>query len=480
MPDIINIIFAWLSVVIGYLFCRTIPVHQHPLGAFLFIVALFTFATVFIAFKKTKQSSLSIIAMISALVASLSMLFSSNGFLQTLSFIYALAAFAYYVYRAFGNKLADGFCDFISWDFIKAMFVLPFTAITELFKTLFASKSKGSARAILKIGFGLAIAIIPTAIIVSLLSYDSGFSELLSSIFSFGDIFSHIFSVILGIPFAMCIYSLLLCAHEKSCENIITADGISEIFDCSKAIPALSALGAIVPMLFVYVVFFISQWKYYISAFLGEVPDNINISSYARNGFFELCGVTVVNLVIIILLAIIVRGNLIKRILTAVLSVFTLVLIATAISKMVLYIDSYGLTRMRVYPMWFMVLLALVFIVLIIKQLSVRIPSVAISMVITIVMFTALSVCNVDGIIANYNVDRYLDGTLDDIDLVALEKIGDSAVPALHRLSEECDDYYVISKVKSTIYYIENRRDDSIWSLTIPRMIANKNSFQQN
>jgi len=465
MPDIINIVFAWLSVVTGYLFCRTIPVHRHPFGAFLFILVLFIFATVFIRLKKAKQNTLSVIAMVSALVSSLSILFSSNGFLQTLSFIYALAAFAYYVYSAFGNKLADGFCDFISWDFIRAMFVLPFKAITDIFKSLFASKSKNTMSTLLKIGFGLLLACVPTAIIVALLSYDSDFSTLLSSIFSFNELFSHLFSLLLGIPFAMCIYSLLLCAHDGRCRDIGNKEWVSELSGSSKVIPSLSALGAVVPMLFVYVVFFISQWKYFISAFLDKVPENINVADYARNGFFELCGVSAINLIIIILLSVIVCGNVIKRVLSSVLSVFTLVLIATAISKMVLYIDRYGLTRMRVYPFWFMVLLAVVFIIILIKQFYPRLQAVAVSMAITVVMFTALSVCNVDGIIASYNVSRYIDGTLDEIDVVSLAKMGDAAVPALSRLPDN-------RAARNAIRTIKGNRDNSIWSFTIPREIA--------
>lgn len=472
MPDTINIVFAWLSVAVGYLFCRTLPVHSHPFGAFLFILALFTFATVFIILKKAKCGALSIIAMVTAIMSALSILFSANGFLQTLSFIYSIAAFAYYVYRAFGNKLKDGFSDFISWDFIKAMFILPFCAIKELFTAIFSTKAKGGGKAILKIGFGLLITIIPTAIVISLLSYDDSFSEILSSIFSFTDIFSHIFSVILGVPFAMCIYSLLLCAHEKSCEEIITVSKISEVGTAIKAIPALSALSAVLPILAVYVIFFISQWKYYVSAFMGEVPGDINVSSYARNGFFELCTVTVINLLIIVALAVIVRGTLIKRILTSVVSVFTLILIATAMSKMVLYVDRFGLTRMRVYPMWFMAVLAIVFILIIVKQVYNRLPAAALSMAVTVVMFIALSICNVDGIIANYNVERYLDGTLDHVDVRSLEQMGDAAVPALYRLA---DQEYITgyeNEAQDAIEEIEFDRDNSIWSLTIPREIA--------
>jgi flagellar basal body-associated protein FliL len=74
----------------------------------------------------------------------------------------------------------------------------------------------------------------------------------------------------------------------------------------------------------------------------------------------------------------------------------------------------------------------------------------------------------VDGIIANYNVSRYLEGTLDEVDMYSLEHIGEAAVPTLCRLENtgyQDDTRYAIAQ-------IEKRRDDSIWSFTIPREIA--------
>ena len=47
------------------------------------------------------------------------------------------------------------------------------------------------------------------------------------------------------------------------------------------------------PILIVYVLFFFSQLGYFISAFGGVLPDGYSYSGYARQGFFELCGVAV-------------------------------------------------------------------------------------------------------------------------------------------------------------------------------------------
>ncbi len=478
--SVINSIFAWLSLLAGYAFCRAVPVHSHPFGAFLLILALLGATTIFLIVKKAKFSALTVLSALSAVVMSLSLIFSSNGFLHTIAFAYSTAAIAYYVYAACGNRLKDGFNDFIVWDFFKALVFMPFASFFSIFKALFSGKTKFNITAILKIIFGLILAIIPTALVIGLLSYDDGFKNLLTVVFDyeFGDIFGHIASAIFGIPIAFCFYSLLSSSENNKCKTLITADGLTTTSNTIKFIPALSSLAAVVPMLVVYVIFFISQWQYYISAFSGKIPGNLSIAGYARDGFFELCAVTVINLVIIALLALIVRGNAVKRILSAVLSLCTLVLIATAISKMVLYIDRFGLTRMRVYPLWFMLVLALAFIVIFLKQFFKSIPALAVSLAITVVAFSALSICNIDAVIANYNVERYLDGSLDEVDITLLENIGDSAVPALCRLKNESDDLLVKRDAREAIEAIEENRNISIWSLTIPRETAKIKSSQ--
>ena len=101
------------------------------------------------------------------------------------------------------------------------------------------------------------------------------------------------------------------------------------------------------------------------------LPAEFTYSQYARKGFFELCVIAFINFGITYLSFVIVeRNNEGKRpkALTAqtiLLSVFTLLLIATALSKMAMYIDCYGLTRLRIYASWFMVMLFIMFIIII-------------------------------------------------------------------------------------------------------------------
>ena len=57
-----------------------------------------------------------------------------------------------------------------------------------------------------------------------------------------------------------------------------------------------------------------------------------------------------------------------------------------------------------------------------------------------VVMFAALSLGGTDSFIAKYNVDRYLDGDTESIDIDALVDLGDAGVPQLVRLAEYFDE----------------------------------------
>lgn len=77
------------------------------------------------------------------------------------------------------------------------------------------------------------------------------------------------------------------------------------------------------------------------SAFQNLLPAGYTYADYARRGFFELCGVAVLNLTLIALLQLFSRRDAdtgkkpaAVRVYTVILAVFTLALIVTALRKM--------------------------------------------------------------------------------------------------------------------------------------------------
>jgi len=297
------------------------------------------------------------------------------------------------------------------------------------------------------------------------------------------------------------VYSLFISSTDNKCEGMLTPSKCKQAMSTLKIAPAVTVLTAVLPILFIYVVFFVSQWGYYMSGFTGVLPKDFSYAEYAREGFFQLCTVSVINLVIIIAISLFLKTkenkpSVILKTLSIIISLFTLVLISTAVAKMVMYIDCYGLTPKRVYSSWLMLVLAVVFVMIIIKQFVKKLRLIALSLAVLVVMFTALAVCGVDEFIAEYNVDRYVDGSLKTVDIEALDELGDAAVPQLVRLANILDEKNntdiaseKLDETMDKMYFdlatllrdrairlkvADKEKEADIFDFTIPTMKANK------
>ncbi len=478
--SITDTIFAWVCLISAYLFCRISPINDSPAGGFLLMISLYVITTVFLAIKGARFNAMAVISALSAVTLSFGLILSDNPVIHFFSYTYALITYLYYVYSSFGNSLKNGFCDLVTIDYLKALFVLPFAAFGSLFTAIFTGKKGG--KAFRRLLLGIAIAIIPTAIVLSLLSYDAGFTKLMDKIFDFdfADVWSHFVSLNLAIPLSAFGYGLFISASKNNCKDKITAESCSKASEKIKFAPIITVLAATLPILAVYVVFFISQWKYYISGFTGVLPKGFVYSEYAREGFFQLCTVSIINLVVIALVMSFSKRkakaeSVAVKILCILYSLATLVLISTALAKMIMYINIYGLTPKRVYAAWFEIVLAIVFLLVILKQFIPKFNVIITSLALLVVCFSVLALANTDGIIADYNVDKYLDGSLDSVDVEMLADLGDPAIPALVRLEKETreNDKWInkqadhpLSRAAHDHLYAEH--EENVFSYTLP------------
>ena len=491
--SVIESVFAWVCLVFGYLFCRVFPLSESPLGGFCFTSVLFITGFIVLRIMKKKVTLLPTLIILSAVLTSFSIILTSNDFLHFFSYCYSLAVFGYFIYSACGNTVKKGFTDLIFADFFKALIIMPFCSFNAIFKALFAKNRKGNSKTFLMVLLGIAITILPTLIVFGLLSYDSDFTNLLKNIFDFklDKFWSHLGSLILGVPLGMYLYGLFISSIDNKCKTILNEENSAIAIQNMRIAPLATMLAATIPLLFLYVVFFISQWKYYVSGFTGILPQEFSYAFYAREGFFQLCTVAVINLLVITAVILFLKRNHIvsKIILKAIVLTFsatTLILISTAIAKMVMYINTYGLTPKRVYSTWFMILIALIFILLSVKMFIKRLKVVALTFVTTVALFALIALPNVDAFIANYNVNRYINGTLETVDLEAMKELGSSAIPSLIELDEYIDERIknetysredVILGAEINDYFVEasadlRHSDRNIFSYTIPDKIA--------
>lgn len=439
-------VYAWLCFVFGFLFCQAAPVTGHPLGGFLLILGLYITGFVILSLKKVKLTAACILSTVSSLILSAVLILSESGFLLRLSYTYCLAGYCYFLYTAFGNTAEKGFSDYIYLDYFKALCVFPFQSFRAIFSVISTDATKKGSQVFLKVLIGCAMAVIPTAFVFAFLSYDDGFLSILERIFSFDSeaVFRLIRNLLFTVPLGMYGFGLYNSAHKGVAKDRLSIDTCKKNIQAVKVLPQITAAVAVLPIAFLYVVFFISQWQYYISGFTGDLPANFSYAEYARQGFFQLCAVSVINLALIVFISIFIsRGSqnkgIVLKILTAVFCLFTLILISTAVSKLIMYIQYYGLTQKRIYAMWAMAVIAIVFSVIALGQFISKIRIVALSFTVTVVLFAALGLCNVNAITAGYNADRYLSGTLQTVDTGEMERLGDSAVPALVKLAQNMD-----------------------------------------
>ena len=122
----------------------------------------------------------------------------------------------------------------------------------------------------------------------------------------------------------------------------------------------------------VFVLFLISEVSRLTNNFL-QLPVSYTYSSYAREGFFQLLFVTLINFIIIMFLLYktkLIKDNKTIRILNIILIVFSLLLICNSYYRMGLYIGHFGLTILRLQVILFLAMEVILFGILLKKILK--------------------------------------------------------------------------------------------------------------
>ena len=324
---------AWLFLGLGYFFCCAFPMSKKPLLAVLFLIALYVLSFLLLR-GRARLGLVQKLVLLSAALALLPPLLWADTGNAFLCVLYALTAYAYLLYAASGNCLEEGLSELLGADLVRALFVFPFPSLGRIFPALASREKKGAGKLLLKILLGLLLAVAPTAAALSLLSYDSGFRSIVDGLFRFRgeDVLVQFLRLLFTLPVAMYFFGL----YASSALRASTRDAAAEKARARKErrhfVPLVTAAAAVIPLLLVYIIYFVSQWAYYTSAFTGVLPENLSYAEYARGGFFQLCAVSCINFLAVICLSRYVRreGEGLRRALCVILACFTLVLIATA------------------------------------------------------------------------------------------------------------------------------------------------------
>ena len=397
-----------------------------------YLISAVLMGTLFVAYlpKAHTKGILSILCGVLALECTVIFILTSN---ESVRFFGALVGFllALVCFDGLVNGDAKGNRETVG------IFYSAFSSIDNIgvsLKSIFSNEN-GDKKFIGKVLIGVLCAVPVLIVVVPLLiSSDDAFKGMLNNIFS--NTFSGILKIILGVMASLFVVSYGFSLKSDRVMKI--KEGNFAGFENVYMISFLSAIST------AYLLYLFSQLAYFFSAFKGFLPNGkITYSEYARKGFFEMCVIAVINLGIVFLALLISKKqngkvcNAIKVITTFIAS-FTLIIIATAISKMVLYINRYGMTVLRLTTSAFMVFLSVVFISVILRIYITKINIVKTALITAGCVILLLGTVNVNSVCAKYNYESYKANRLENIDINQLYELGDEGIPYIVKLT--CSD----------------------------------------
>ena len=365
-------------------------------------------------------------------------------------------------------------------------FIVPFKWIAE--------RSKNKEKNILtrRILIGVLISIPSVMFLVMMLSsadlvfYNSFilFNNWFKKIFEFINIFKIIVGTFTGFYLFSHLYSVFI--KDDKIANIIDDNAVA-VNRVKGDVIVLNIL--LMSILFVYTIFIAIQFKYLFSA--GTLPNGLNYSEYARMGFFELLFLSVLNIALILLTTYLLRDKIFEeknswalftKLMLIYLCIITGILLVSSYYRMSLYDSAYGFTRLRVLVYIFLAFEAIGLFTTLLYIIKHKFNILAVYAIIGLTFYLTLNVVNIDEIIAKRNIDMYLSGQAEDIDIDYLMTLSPDALSQIIRLTDS--NVQIMTRIKtqnylkdiSEIYYNKDNNWQS-YNLVIER---NKDLLEAN
>nr|WP_315025286.1 DUF4173 domain-containing protein [uncultured Aminipila sp.] len=447
----------WLAaalLVCGFLYWNFVQISDMGIGVTAFSVILCSTTLIYFKARRIAQTKKSFIWLALTLASSVQFMLFDGYIVKCLNLLFTSACFIYWVTVSTRRCLDIKLSIYTLWDLINQTFIVPFANITCGYFGLKQgiSRNKHSRNAMYAVTGAVIFFPLMVFVVGQLSLADAAFEELLDRIMqavSLDSILTYAMQFIIGIPVACYLFGLIYGNTAERNTDSINKEKILIFSEDISFAPRLTVYTVMIIFNLIYILFFVSQTAYLLSAFENVLPDTFTYAEYARRGFFELCKVAAVNVILIALANIFItkkdngKGSgkqpKMLRLQTAIMSIMTMGLIITALRKMYMYIQSYGLTQLRVYTSWFMVMLLLAFAIILLRQVK-NFNASKIMIIGGIIGFMILSYGNVDGNVAKYNIENYENGSLEKLDYKALFRLSDGATPYLYDLYNKTED----------------------------------------
>jgi len=342
-----------------------------------------------------------ILILAASLMLGISNCFTDNGKIILMNEAWLFVLMAYFL-------LAACF-DTRQWQigkFLGNMLGLVFKSIGNMFSFFpdaraWQEKHKGAKKSqTLYVLAGAAVSVPLIAIVLIMLSSaDIIFRESMNMIF--GDID--------GWDVFCCIFwSVAMFFFSYGMASLLEGRGLNDTVKDHRTGQPIIAVSATAVIALIYVYFCIIQIVYLFAGY-GTLPEGYTYAQYARQGFFQLLFICLMNLGLVLIgLGFFRESRALKGILLAI-SLCTFIMIASSAYRMYLYISVYYLTFLRIFVLWALAVIALLMLGVIGKTLIHNFPLFRYGLAVITCCYLILSFAQPDYWIARYNISSYLE-----------------------------------------------------------------------
>lgn len=251
------------------------------------------------------------------------------------------------------------------------------------------------------IAFGLPILLVTTLLLASA---DQIFADFLNNIFAIDTILSniteHFVESIVLVPWGFILYSLLLYIVMAA----LCKGGLKKEMTAPARYATPIAITIFTMIDVIYVIFAGIQ---FIFLFRGVTLSSYEYAEYARQGFFELLFVALINFFLVLFCNKHFGRNTVLKIVMTITCLCTFVMTASSAYRMILYIQAYHLTFLRVFVLWFLLLLSFFMAGSILSIYKENWNSFRYCLFVLTCFYTIFSLSRTDNIIAAYNTAQF-------------------------------------------------------------------------
>lgn len=237
------------------------------------------------------------------------------------------------------------------------------------------------------------------------------------------------------------------------------------------SITSLSSLLALLDG--VYLIFVVIQFAYLFGGTSSPAMYG-GYAAYARSGFFQLVTVAAINLAVVLASLWLRQGaqrSIPLIVLQLVLLAATLVMLVSAGWRMSLYVSTFGLSLLRALTYLGMVAIAVLIILVVLNIMRSDLPFFRLAVAALVILWMSFMLCNPDARIASFNVDGYLSGSIETIDVGYLGSLSYETAPALQRLAAARPEYADAVRIQLDGFALE--RDAEPWSVrTVAQLLG--------